>query len=454
MKKLFFAVINWLARLYLNIHKPYIIGITGSVWKTSCRMVIAQTLTTLLPGLRIATSQKNFNSIDAWFALAIFDVNEFTPSLVGSCKALAHVLGRFFQRKRYDILVLEYGIDQPGDMTGLIAIARPDIAIFTALDKVHAMNFANKDDILFEKTRLLVAARDVVFYPSDGEYILPFLAHIDVEKLSYSMQEDVSHEADIGYKDYLLTYINDSVQAVFSLMQGREKIGTACIPVLGKEQAAYTSIAVAIQLILARRFQQAWVTNISNEEDVWTLLLPLSLQEGRATVLHWIHNSMIIDSSYNAAPESMKIMIDTSILLRDQVFPASELILCLGDMRELWIYTESEHRALAQYVAHRTDRLYLVGECMQRYLLDELKLLWFSSHRVSWFANSHLLWNALREHLMQSPTPAVVLCKWSQNTIFLEESVKAILHDPRDASRLCRQSTRRMQRKEAYFTTQ
>lgn len=130
------------------------------------------------------------------------------------------------------------------------------------------MNFANKDDILFEKTRLLVAARDVVFYPSDGEYILPFLAHIDVEKLSYSLQEDKAHEADIGYKEYLLTYINNNVQAVFSLMQGREKIGTACIPVLGKEQAAYTSIAVAIDLILARRFHQTGVVNINNEEDV------------------------------------------------------------------------------------------------------------------------------------------------------------------------------------------
>lgn len=68
-------------------------------------------------------------------------------------------------------------------------------------------------------------------------------------------------------------------------------------------------------------------------------------------------------------------MIDTSILLRDQAFPKRELVLCLGDMRELGQYTEEEHRKLAQYLAHRTDRLFLVGESMQLYFLDELKKL-------------------------------------------------------------------------------
>lgn len=104
-------------------------------------------------------------------------------------------------------------------MEALVSIACPDMAVFTTLDKVHALNFAHKDEILFEKTRLLVAARDIVFYPSDGEYIVPYLTSMDAEKLSYSLQEDKAHEADIGYSDYTLSYMDGALTATCTLLQ-------------------------------------------------------------------------------------------------------------------------------------------------------------------------------------------------------------------------------------------
>lgn len=60
-------------------------------------------------------------------------------------------------------------------------------------------------------------------------------------------------------------------------------------------------------------------------------------------------------------------------------------------MRELGQYTETEHRKLAQYLAPRVDRLFLVGEQMQQYFLEELLATGFSSYRVNRFANSRLL---------------------------------------------------------------
>lgn len=416
-------------------------------------MVISQTLVTLLPGLRVSTSQKNFNSIDAWFALAVFGIHVFTPSLLWSLQALFSSFLCFFQWKKYDIIVLEYGIDQPGDMEALVSIACPDMAVFTTLDKVHALNFAHKDEILFEKTRLLVAARDIVFYPSDGEYIVPYLTSMDAEKLSYSLQEDKAHEADIGYSDYTLSYMDGALTATCTLLQWREKIGEVYIPVLGKEQTAYASLAVAISLILARRLRQKLLYNLEKEEYLWGFTLPLSLQEWRATVFAGIADSVLIDSSYNAAPESMKIMIDTSILLRDQAFPKRELVLCLGDMRELGQYTEEEHRKLAQYLAHRTDRLFLVGESMQLYFLDELKKLWFSSHRVSRYRNSRLLGQAVAAYLAGITNETIVLFKGSQNTIFMEEAVKELLADSLDNKKLCRQSAWWIHKKEEFFSS-
>lgn len=58
---LYYRMLAALARRYLRRHKPYIIGINGSVGKTSCRMIIYQTLKQFLPHLSISTSKKNFN---------------------------------------------------------------------------------------------------------------------------------------------------------------------------------------------------------------------------------------------------------------------------------------------------------------------------------------------------------------------------------------------------------
>lgn len=53
----------------------------------------------------------------------------------------------------------------------------------------------------------------------------------------------------------------------------------AHIPVLGKEQAAYASLAVAISLIVARRLRLPLTDEVGTEEYIGTLTLPLSLQE-------------------------------------------------------------------------------------------------------------------------------------------------------------------------------
>jgi len=57
----YYTLLGSLAHRYLKKHRPHIIGINGSVGKTSCRMIVYQTLCFCFPHLRISTSQKNFN---------------------------------------------------------------------------------------------------------------------------------------------------------------------------------------------------------------------------------------------------------------------------------------------------------------------------------------------------------------------------------------------------------
>jgi UDP-N-acetylmuramyl pentapeptide synthase len=61
MKQALFKLIRMLARGYVRKYSPYVIGITGSVGKTSCRMVVTEVLRAFLPQLTISTSPKNYN---------------------------------------------------------------------------------------------------------------------------------------------------------------------------------------------------------------------------------------------------------------------------------------------------------------------------------------------------------------------------------------------------------
>lgn len=434
-----------LARGYVRKYSPYVIGITGSVGKTSCRMVVTEVLRAFLPQLTISTSPKNYNS-DIGVALAILEIESHTPSWRWGVQLLFQVVQRRFGGQRYDILVLEYGIDQPDEIDTEISMVAPDSAIFTTLDKVHAHQLGGPDEILAEKMKLFFAAKDIVFYPIDGTYLWPYLSMIEVDSLSYSMHEDIAHEADMGFVDYQLLREGDTVRASFALDQGKDRVMQVTTNVLGKEHAAYIVLGVELAMILAMRFEL---------DDLFTehLSLEATMQPGRYQLLEWVERSLIVDSTYNAAPASMRKMINNTIQLRNQLFSDRALIYCLGDMRELGEFAEQEHKQLASLIAQSADRVYLLGDSMQSRMVDELVKVGFNQQKIYLFDDSVSLGKQLKSDLLELDQQAVILCKWSQNTIFLEEAVKQLLADPTDADKLCRQSWRR-QRKKAALVSQ
>ena len=73
------------ARNYLKKHNIFTIGINGSVGKTSCRMIIHQTLQKALPEANTYTSPKNFNG-ELGMPLSIFQVEDWSPSIFNMIK--------------------------------------------------------------------------------------------------------------------------------------------------------------------------------------------------------------------------------------------------------------------------------------------------------------------------------------------------------------------------------
>ncbi len=431
MKKIFWAILRWCAQQYLHKKKPYIIGVTWSIWKTTCRMIIAQVLQTSLPDLIIRTSEKNFNS-EIWLALSILDVSSFSPSFFGSIKALILAFSHVFTWPKVDVLVLEYWIDWPGDMDVLLEIAIPDSAIFTGLDKVHSTHFVSVDDILEEKVKLLIATKDVVFLPWNTTVIARYMERISADVLTYGLKQDTKN--DIWFTWYEL--FQDAwwrILTRFHSQQENEEISLYETTVVWEISAWYVSLGSEIAMIVWRRL---------TAEVISPDFLEIASQNWRNTMFEWIEWSVLIDSTYNAAPKSMSHMVNETIKLRNTMFPEYQFIYCLWDMNELGEFAQEEHRKLASQISQSAEAIFLIGEHTHTYTYDELKKIWSTMSRVFLCDDAHHLWRELESFLIESPEQYIVLFKASQWGLYLEEALPYVMLHQDDCSRLCRQDDR------------
>ena len=121
-----------------------------------------------------------------------------------------------------------------------------------------------------------------------------------------------------------------------------------------------------------------------------------------------------------------------------------KIIGVLGDMRELGSQAEKEHQAVAEVAMTILDQTILVGPLMKKYALPIFKQ---SKSPVEWFltaggaANyllegSHPSNNHNQDAILQGNE--IILVKGSQNTIFLEIVVEALLKNKSDVVNLCR----------------
>ena len=184
-KKLLHLCYSFLAKCahhYLNRHKPIVIWINGSVGKTSCRMIIFQTLQKFFSNKKISTSPKNFNG-EFWLSLSVFEIIEWSPSILNMIKVcLKASFISLFWKKRYDAIVLEYGIDNPWEMDFILKVAHPDIWVFTAIDAVHSEQFGNPQKIASEEIKMALNTKSLVFLNANDQYAQQLAPRIKVDK--------------------------------------------------------------------------------------------------------------------------------------------------------------------------------------------------------------------------------------------------------------------------------
>lgn len=438
---LYFSFFWLLAKNYIKRQKPVVIWITWSIWKTSCRMIISEILEKKLSGKIIYTSNKNFNG-ELWLSLSILWISDYEPKFLSVLKTIFTSLKiSLFWKKLYDIIILEYGIDHVWEMDFLLWVVKPDISILTKTDKVHSSQFKSKEIIASEKYKLLINTKELSFLNFDDEFSLIYEKEILSNKYFYTTNHSLNNEkTDLKWINYDLKMQDNEIVSTYDYYFQNSKVINISSNLIGEENIWYINIWFCILDFLYKKDK-----NVSffekNNEDIY---IDFTLQYSRFSKFDWINNSILIDSSYNAAPESMRKVIENFLRLSKNVFPDYELIFCLWEMRELWEYTKDEHEKLANFLEWKSQNIFVVWDSMKKYFCPILET---AKH----FQNSKILWKYLKDFLNNSQKKYLILFKWSQNTIFMEEALKQVLKNKQDELKICRQEKFWLEKKKKFF---
>lgn len=421
MQNIILFLLAFCARHIVSYHKPKIIGITGTVWKTTVTAHVHKYLSHVLPEEIVWYSQNHYNG-EYWLPLTIIGARTGWKNPLKWLCVFGVALTRFFRPyPRY--LVLEYGIDHPGEMDFLLSIAIPDIAIITEIAPNHLEQFGTFELYRAEKFKLVESARELIIHDSHRS----------------SVEREALYYGTGGMSEISVSHMEISPS------------GTSA-------KVHFHRMNYDLHIWSLWEFHITNILPLYGIAEIWGLPLDaisryasLARSEpGRSVVLDGIAGSILIDGSYNGGYLALHAGIDSLTSFSS----SHRLVFVLGDMRELGDDTESIHIRLADEIRemfqyqHEDVFFYLVWPSMQQYILPILE----KDFCVESFVSSRLAGKAVQKLLKKnSAKPTMVYIKWSQNTIFLEEAVEILLANPDDVSQLCRQSPEWKRKKDEFF---
>ena len=309
-----------LAEYYRKSLDIKVVGITGSVGKTSTKEMIASVLS---EKYRVLKTEGNYNN-EIGLPLTIFKI-----------------------RAEHEVAVLEMGISEFGEMHRLATMANPDICVITNIGLCHLENLKTRDGILKAKTESFAHLKKdgIAILNGDDDKLSTIRQVGDKEPVFYGMEEKMEYREDAKKSVYATGVENLGLYGMQARIHTPEGERDVRIPIPGEHNVYNALAATAVVLSLGLSLDQ-----------ISSGILKAKTIGGRTNLLN-TGSMTVIDDCYNANPVSMKASIDVLATAEGRK------IAVLGDMGELGENEKKLHYEVGEYLAKKEiDVLFCAGE--------------------------------------------------------------------------------------------
>jgi UDP-N-acetylmuramoyl-tripeptide--D-alanyl-D-alanine ligase len=346
---------NWRSKLDVRV-----IGITGSVGKSTTKELVADVLSRRY---RTVKNQGNLNN-EIGLPLTLLKLSSGT-----------------------EYAVTEMGFYQTGDITLLCEIARPQIGILTNIGMVHASRAGSQEAIALGKSELVKAlpsAPDgIAILNFDDAWIRPMANLTQARILYYGLDP----QADLWADDVQ----SKGLEGISFSVHYQDDSFSLHIPLIGQHSVHTALRAIAAGLAA----DMSWQEIISG--------LQQSRSQLRLVAVHTEQGALMLDDTYNASPESTL----AALSLLSEI--PGRRIAVLGGMFELGQYEKRGHEMVGIRAAEIADQLITLGE-NGKMIADAALRSGMRTDKIANYENTQQVVDTLRNTLK---TGDVVLVKGS-----------------------------------------
>lgn len=313
-----FIALKQVAAFYRQQLDLKVIGVTGSVGKTSTKEFVAGVLSAKY---KVWKTQGNFNN-EIGLPLTVLQL-----------------------REEHEIAVLEMGISDFGEMHRLSEIAKPDICILTNIGQCHLEFLGDRDGVLKAKSEIFdfMNPEGTIFVNGDDDKLITLKETRKEKLVTFGRNQTNDVFATKEVSKGLLGSVVD--------VQGKINISEVQVPLPGEHMVLNALAASAVADLLGL-----------TQDEIKEGMKKVEAVSGRSNIIPF-KDFVMIDDCYNANPVSMKAAID---LLQSA---NGRKVAILGDMFELGEEEKNLHYEVGQYTVGKVDILICIGN-LAKYIYE------------------------------------------------------------------------------------
>ena len=339
VKYIIVTIITQEAKLILKKHKPFVIGVTGNLGKTSTK----DSIVAALSSLSVRGTEKSLNS-EFGVPLTIIGEKSGWNNLFKWLRIIYRGLVVYFSKNYPKYLVLEIGADHKGDIESVTKWLKTDVTVLTQFSEipVHVENFASREELVREKQFLAEAVKEggLFIYNQDCHDSVEIASKIKRNKISFGV-----HSGDWVARNISNSLANTGSVSAEIFNKDKHLTDISCAGVLGE-----SPILCALPALVVADYLEV------NVSDAAKGVSHMKRAAGRMRVLEGKMNSILVDDTYNASPLATMHGLHTLGNL-----DGKRKIAVLGDMLELGEYTKEAHTKVGALAAKTAHLIFTVG---------------------------------------------------------------------------------------------